>query len=597
MFESDDQTNGREPHGEFTPAGGGAPALVGLESMPPGPQLAGLLNEMDPTEISDAYDLVEVAAACERLKAWVDAIGIRTAVALAGHPICHAPEAGRHGFGPVRAAGQLLAPRVGQSPTTASMRVGTAVQLLDELTDTVAALSRGDIDYQNAAALAVGVRSLDPPDGCADAVTGEPITPDGIRRALVAQVEARVLPKAGTRSLYQHREAIARAVARIAPRTADERHQHACDQRRVEFRSEADGMAWLSVYGPALDLTAVKVMLDAAAEATKAANPEDLRTLDQIRVDTLSALAWGILEDGQLPDFGYDPDEAPHDGAASEANATDRGADDIGSDAGEASDDDADAADRPASGFGSETKTPDAAATAGNCRDCGPNGGCGCGCGGPAASPDGLNRAERRARRRGLRLQRRHGRAAAVHVTVALSTLAGLDDLPAELDGCGPITAEVARRFAAHATWRRLLTDPASGALLDYGTTRYAPPADLVEHVHARDGSCRFPTCARPARLCQFDHTIAAGAADWSTSAGNGGPLSAGCHNAKTHAGWRLEQPRPGQFVWTAPTGHTYGVDPEMVGPLILPPPPEPPIDEFDPGPAFDIPDPDPPPF
>lgn len=90
-------------------------------------------------------------------------------------------------------------------------------------------------------------------------------------------------------------------------------------------------------------------------------------------------------------------------------------------------------------------------------------------------------------------------------MTVPISTLLGLDERPGELEGYGPITADVARRVAAHGVWRRLLTDPATGVLLDYGTTRYVPPPDLVDHVQARDRTCRFPTCSRPARLCQFD--------------------------------------------------------------------------------------------
>jgi Domain of unknown function (DUF222) len=307
MFESDDR-RGPEGEGGPTPVGGGSPGLAGLESMVPGPGLAGVLAGLDPAEIADAYDVVEIAAGCERLKAWADAIEINAAAGLAAHPVCFNDEAARRGFTAVRAAGQLLAPRLGQSPTTACNRVGAAVQLVDELGDTVAALSRGELDYAKAAALAVGVRALDPPDGCADAVTGESVTPDGIRRGLVARVEARVLPRAGVRSLSQHREAIAGAVANIAPKTAQQRHESACEQRRVQFRSEADGMAWLGVYGPVLDLTAVKVMLDAAAEAAKMANPDDPRTLDQLRVDTLSQLAWTILENGHLPDHDHDDD-------------------------------------------------------------------------------------------------------------------------------------------------------------------------------------------------------------------------------------------------------------------------------------------------
>jgi Domain of unknown function (DUF222) len=204
----------------------------------------------------------------------------------------------------------------------------------------------------------------------------------------------------------------------------------------------------------------------------------------------------------------------------------------------------------------------------------------------------------------------RRGRAAAVGVTVPISTLIGIDDQPAHLHGYGPITAETARRFAANGTWRRLLTAPATGALLEYGTTRYAPPADLVEHVNARDRSCRFPTCTHPAETCDFDHTVPANVGG-PTSPSNGGPLHRRHHNEKTHHGWRLEQPDPGRFVWTAPTGHIYEVDPEIIGPILgdLQPPDRPPSGspplELEPDPPWfapeppipDEPDPDPPPF
>ncbi len=207
-------------------------------------------------------------------------------------------------------------------------------------------------------------------------------------------------------------------------------------------------MAWPNTYGPAEDVTAIKLMLDAAADAAKTADPADPRTLDQLRFDALAALAWASLDSGHLGGCEHAP-----------------------------------------------------------------------------------------------RLGARHGRAAAVAVTVPLSTLIGLDDTPAQLAGYGPITAEVARRIAAAGTWRRLLTDPATGALLDHGQTRHTPPQDLIDHLIARDRTCRFPTCSQPARRCQIDHTIPAGAPGWTTSAGNTGPLSGGCHNGKTHAGRHLEQP------------------------------------------------------
>jgi hypothetical protein len=187
------------------------------------------------------------------------------------------------------------------------------------------------------------------------------------------------------------------------------------------------------------------------------------------------------------------------------------------------------------------------------------------------------------------RLGTRRGRPAAVNVTVAYTTLIGVDDQPAHLHGYGPVTAAVARRIAAHGTWRRLLTDPVSGTVLDVGRTRYLPPPDLAEHVIVRDQTCRFPTCSRPAEGCDLDHSTPFEQGG-TTSAANLGPLHRGHHNDKTHHRWRLQQPEPGRFVWTAPTGHRYEVDPEIVG-LLAQPPPAP--GQNPPTPA----DPDPPPF
>jgi hypothetical protein len=53
-----------------------------------------------------------------------------------------------------------------------------------------------------------------------------------------------------------------------------------------------------------------------------------------------------------------------------------------------------------------------------------------------------------------------------VSVIVPITTLLGLDEHPGELVGYGPIPAPLAREIAAEGTWRRLLTDPASGTLL-----------------------------------------------------------------------------------------------------------------------------------
>src|SRR5882757_9719290 len=75
-------------------------------------------------------------------------------------------------------------------------------------------------------------------------------------------------------------------------------------------------------------------------------------------------------------------------------------------------------------------------------------------------------------------LPEHHGQRPSIQVTIAASTLLGCDELPADLDGYGPITAQMARRIAADdtGTWRRLLTDPATGQLLEYGRKTYGHP-------------------------------------------------------------------------------------------------------------------------
>jgi len=147
-----------------------------------------------------------------------------------------------------------------------------------------------------------------------------------------------------------------------------------------------------------------------------------------------------------------------------------------------------------------------------------------------------------------------------VRVTVPLSVLLGADDQPGELASYGPIPAEVARDLAAQGTWRRLLTDPVSGALLDYGTTRYTPPSHLAGHVTTRDGTCRFPSCRVPAHRCDLDHgePFKATAGTGPTNPTN---LSAKCrahHRLKHTPGWRATQTPDGAVTWHTPSGHTY---------------------------------------
>jgi hypothetical protein len=88
MFESsfnDGQSPGDSGGNGGTPRAGDASRLAGLERIAPGPELAALVHRIDPESVTDGYDLVEIAAACRRLKAWADAIEVAAAARLARH--------------------------------------------------------------------------------------------------------------------------------------------------------------------------------------------------------------------------------------------------------------------------------------------------------------------------------------------------------------------------------------------------------------------------------------------------------------------------------------------------------------------------------
>jgi len=167
------------------------------------------------------------------------------------------------------------------------------------------------------------------------------------------------------------------------------------------------------------------------------------------------------------------------------------------------------------------------------------------------------------------------GRTWCTDVVVAATTLTGEDDQPGHVPGWGPVTAATARRLAGldgrlPALWRRVLTDPESGLVRDYGTTRYRPSRSLADFVKARDGRCIAPGCRIPASRGQLDHVRNSPLGpsprpepDGTTSDDNLGVPCSTDHRIKAMPGWQLESPEPGSFVWTTPTGHRYRRLPE----------------------------------
>lgn len=157
---------------------------------------------------------------------------------------------------------------------------------------------------------------------------------------------------------------------------------------------------------------------------------------------------------------------------------------------------------------------------------------------------------------------------ARVDVTVSAATLLGVSDQPGSLRVAGreehvaaPLVRDLAYR--AGSIWRRIVTDPATGYMADYSSTRYEVTGHLRERVFVRDHVSRVPGSMRPAQVCDTDHDVdfAEGGA---SSESNLSAKNRRGHNHKTHRRWRTDRGPDvhGRIMWTTGTGRTYDTTP-----------------------------------
>ena len=138
-----------------------------------------------------------------------------------------------------------------------------------------------------------------------------------------------------------------------------------------------------------------------------------------------------------------------------------------------------------------------------------------------------------------------------VQVVMDLPTALGLADNPAIIPCYGPIDPELAQQLACDGQWRRWVTDPIDGHLLDDGDRRF-PGARLRRYLKARDPRCDMPPCGRVART-DADHTPAYRDTHTTSAA----TMSTACttHNrTRDAAGWIAE----GDGQWRSPLGRIY---------------------------------------
>ncbi|WP_433273259.1 DUF222 domain-containing protein [Pseudonocardia xinjiangensis] len=495
----------------------------------------------------DGFEALERIGAWEKVIAWAQArqyaeIAQFVAAAETG------PAAGLTAVQAVESAQAEVGMMLRLSPGGTAWRVGEARQLVAEFPATFAALETGAITLPKARIIA---------DGCAD------LDPEAS-----AAVERKVLPRAPEQTTGQIRAAVRRAVLRSDSEAAARRRERKRRERAVVLYPERDGMATLSATLPAAEAVGVFAVLDQHARGCGSA---DERPMAARRADALVDLV--LRETGFCSTAGQQAATTP---AATAADCTPTGPG-AGSPAAARS-----AAPRSTPGTDIDTDTastntnalvigtdtvPPATGSAG--RHATEPESIGTSTSSPATGigpvVPGSERLPGLAPEGGVPTVTNKV-SIQIRVTVPLDTLRGVSEEPGELAGYGPIPAEYARELAADpdSVWHRLVIDPVSGALLDYGTTRYRPPPHLTEHVIARHQYCQGPGCRVPADRCDLDHNVPFDpvAGEGPTSAANLGPKCRPHHRLKGMPGWGVSQYPDGSILWTTPSGHTYRVDP-----------------------------------
>ncbi|MFI5734286.1 DUF222 domain-containing protein [Kribbella sp. NPDC051587] len=566
-----------------------APAWVFL---PPGGELATALEAVRP-QTETPIALIELMKAATRLAAWAESMKAGAMATFfrqrkaqyADNPRPAQIDPSGRPVDPERSWAAEVGAALHLSADTAVQHIETALHLTGPLSATNTALRSGALSWSKALSISEATRNL--PDESAQAV------------------EAHVLRHAPSQTHANLRRSLRRQVAKhTAAEQADE-HRDAVRERTCKIVPLAGGMAGLWIVHTADKIQQMWVAVQAIADLSKrpttssGARPSSDASTDaqpgtdtsptsnprpttdpEPATDISPTTAFEPATDRSAPSQAdttpdHKPDPAPDtpgvnttpdtdsSSTTSSAMSTDTGAG-TGSDMGTGTD--ADTLTDDALGNHSEPATPNTA---------------------PGQQP--RPRDERTAPQRradavtdlfehilhngldwlGRRLPDQHKRRPHIEVVIPASTLLGLDNDPCELTGYGPIPADLGRRIAANGTWRRLLTDPINGTVLEASTTRHDPGTLVSETLLARHPVCAWPGCNRTSRECDRDHGTRF-AVSGTTSLAGLAPYCQYHHVIKdTPAwGWHTQNHPDGSITLTTPTGHRYTTVPPARGPI-----------------------------
>ena len=534
-------------------------------------------GEMAAEALADlgARALSEVVAACRRLASWA-----HWAEALASACLARTPElrTGPAPRGPQDDAPRFVTPQENRFTVSSEIacRLGVSRSRAERLLD------RGEAMLSGVLAPTEALHRVGLIDEAKAAVIAGRLT--GVSTQTARAVQTEVLPRAPHRTHAQLARDLDRSLTALDPDGARGRRRRNTAQRHVSRpRPAGEGVSEMRLLMPTADAFLVDATLDAVAASARAAGDE--RTPAQLRADALVGMTLGALRTCQRDACRRAPDfAAASDGSG--AGAASAVVDAAGA---------AGAADAAAPVADADRRLmPDGVPLEGMLTALSdlvgssspwwtPSGSA------PVFPPPGLQ--------------------VLVDVTVPLDHLVQvLEDEPPGSDpqapdpppgappgrgpdsgagaegppGCGPSTHRspdsgparceavltmggrsapipgvAARALAAGGTWRRLVIDPLSGAVLDVGRRRYRPPAALADLVRARDRACTHPGCEIPARRCDIDH-LRPWARGGTTSLDNLTVLCEAHHRLKHTPGWSLVRLDDGALLWRTPSGARY---------------------------------------
>ncbi len=557
-----------------------APSWVFL---PPGGELASALELVRP-QAETPTALIELMKAAARMVSWAESIKAVAMASFFGQRKTQYAETPRPSqidssgrpVDPERSWAAEVGAALHLSADTATRHIETSLHLTGPLSATLTALRSGALSWSKALSISESTRSLS--DESAQAV------------------EAHVLRRAASQTHANLRRSLRQQVAKHAAETEAEQHRGAVRDRTCKIVPLAGGMAGLWVVHTADKIQQMWVVIQALADLAK----RPTSTSTSTRTDTGAGTGTATDTTNCGTAANTDTGTAANTGAGTDTGASGAGDSTSTADPAVATADTATkATDVPAASSTNMTATNMTATNCGTAgsADADADADADDGVGDSSGSPDAYVEAadprhprdERTAEQRradvtadlfeymlhngldwlGQRLPDQHKRRPHIEVTIPASTLLGMDDDPCELSGYGPIPAPMARRIAADGTWRRLLTDPMNGAVLEASTTRHDPGALVSETLLARHPVCAWPGCNRASRECDRDHGTRFAVSGTTNLAGLA-PYCEYHHVIKdTPAwGWRTENHPDGSVTLTTPTGHRYTTVPPARGPI-----------------------------